>query len=246
MTEDISTTGTTSHERQGPAVRVVLVDASYLVRAGIRSSLASHRSLRVVGEAARAGEAVAAAADARADLVLIALDSPDRGAADAILALKRDLPAVRVVALADPSDGDAVLAALRAGADGCVSREASRRDLLDVLTRTASGLAAIEPALGALLLRRLAAQAETVAVPSPEPLTVREREVLQMMARGNTNREIASRLLMAVGTVKIHVEHILSKLNVPDRTAAAVRGVQLGLVDLSATGEDEVRRFEIG
>jgi DNA-binding NarL/FixJ family response regulator len=231
---------------RGPVVRVLLVEGHYLVRAGIRSSLASHRSLRVVGEAARPEEALAVAAESRPDLVIIALDSVDRAAIGVIRALKRDRPSLRVVALAEQNDGDAVLAALRAGADGCVSKDASRRDLLDVLGRVAAGTAAIEPALGALLLRRLAEQADVVGVPAPEPLTEREREVLQMMARGKTNREIAGRLVLAVGTVKVHVEHILAKLSVPDRTAAAVRGVELGLVDVRQTGDEESQRVEVG
>ena len=235
-----------AHDRHMSVVRVVLCDSNYLVRAGIRGSLGGHRAMRVVAELALSLELVAAADAADAQLVVVGLDGAGGAANDAIRQIKARRPETRVVALAQPDDGDAILAALRAGVDGCVSREADRRDLLDVLARAAAGTPAIEPALAALLLRRLADQAAVVPVAPPEPLTQREREVLAMMARGKTNREIAGRLVVAVGTVKIHVEHILAKLNVSDRTAAAVRGVELGLVDLTPVADDERSRVRAG
>jgi len=239
MTPASGTRQARTHDGRRPAVRVVLIDGSYLVRSGLRSAVHGQRGLRVVGESAIVADLTSLCETTDAGVALVGLDGSTGSAIDAIARLRASRPDVRVVALCEPDDGEATLAALRAGVDGCVSRQADRRDLLDVLERAAAGSAAIDPALGALLLRRLA-DAPTERLAAPEPLTPREREILAMMARGETNRQIAGRLVLAVGTVKVHVEHILAKLNVPDRTAAAVRGVELGLVEIDV--QDDVAR----
>jgi DNA-binding NarL/FixJ family response regulator len=120
--------------------------------------------------------------------------------------------------------------ALKAGAAGYVLKDTTRRDLAEAVQRVLAGETLLEPRLAEQLLRRLAGESrDEVAVPT-ESLTAREREVLQLVAQGKTNPEIADALAVSVATVKVQVERIIDKLGVSDRTQAAVRGVELGLV----------------
>ena len=116
------------------------------------------------------------------------------------------------------------------GASGYVLNDVGRDELMAVIGRVQTGACTIEPSLAATLLQRLAAAGDSRMAAAPDPLTRRETEILRLMAQGRTNREIAGRLIVAVGTVKIHVEYILAKLGAADRTQAAVRAVEMGLI----------------
>jgi DNA-binding NarL/FixJ family response regulator len=113
---------------------------------------------------------------------------------------------------------------------GFVGSDVGRLELLSALHRALAGESVVDPAAATALIRRLAAESELAPASAPDPLTVREVEILQLVAQGHTNRQIADRLIVAVGTIKVHVEHILGKLGATDRTQAAVRGVELGIV----------------
>jgi DNA-binding NarL/FixJ family response regulator len=129
-------------------------------------------------------------------------------------------------------DPDYLLQALRAGAAGYVLKDATRRELLAAVRRVLGGESILNPALAAQLLHRLAHEgaAQPAAGDAPEPLTTRELEVLRLLAQGQTNPRIAARLGVSRGTVKVHVERIIAKLGASDRTQAAVRAAELGLL----------------
>jgi DNA-binding NarL/FixJ family response regulator len=128
-------------------------------------------------------------------------------------------------------DPDYLYEAIRAGAAGYVLKDASQRELVSAVRRVLRGEALLRPDLTAQLISRLGREHRPAAPAGPERLTPREHEVLRLLAQGQTNREIASALVVSVGTIKVHVEHILAKLNVADRTQAAVRAVELGLLN---------------
>jgi DNA-binding NarL/FixJ family response regulator len=216
-------------------IRVVLVDDQTLVRQGIRSLLALSDDIEVVAEAGD-GRAGLAAIDAhRPDVVLLDLRMPVLDGLGTLreLAGRPDPPAVLVLTTFD--DDEAVLAALRAGARGYLLKDVTLDSLLEALRTVASGGRLIQPAVTAGLLERLV----TGQLPGSEPdgaagpgetLTGRELEVLRLMAAGWSNREIATGLHLAEGTVKNHVSAVLLKLGVHDRTRAVLRALDLGLI----------------
>jgi len=225
--------------RRAPAVRVLIVGHHDVVRAGLRALVAGDSTYAIVGEATDGLEAVALVGHVRPQVVLM---DPNISGLDGIEAIRRiarcpSAPAVVIVAMGP--DVDLVMAALQAGARGYVLLDVCRTELLAVIERVLAGEHAIEAALGTRLLLHLANQASVDAAHPPEPLTPREAEVLRLITEGRTNREIAARLIVAVGTVKIHVEHILAKLGVAGRTQAAVRAVEMGLISPGGGSEPD-------
>jgi DNA-binding NarL/FixJ family response regulator len=208
---------------------VLIVDDHHLIRAGLLHVLAGVDDLVVVGEASSGRTAIAEWQRTHAQLIVMDTEMPDIDGIEATRIIKRRDPTVVVVCASTSEEPDRLLEALRAGATGFVLKDTGGDELVSILRHASRGEAAIAPALASRLLVRLAMEAR-VEPDMPEPLTGRELEVLELIAAGNTNREIASSLIVAVGTVKVHVEHILQKLGVGDRTEAAVRAVELGLV----------------
>jgi DNA-binding NarL/FixJ family response regulator len=216
-------------QRAPTRVRVLIVDDHHLIRAGLSHVLAGVDDLVVVGEASSGRTAIAEWQRTHAQLIVMDTEMPDIDGIEATRIIKRRDPSVVVVCASTSEEPDRLLDALRAGATGFVLKDTGGDELVSILRHASRGEAAIAPALASRLLVRLAMEAR-VEPDMPEPLTGRELEVLELVAAGNTNREIASSLIVAVGTVKVHVEHILQKLGVSDRTEAAVRAVELGLV----------------
>ena len=221
--------------RSRPA-RLVIADDHELARSGLRSMLAGEPDLEVVGEAATGREALAACSRLRPDLVLMDVRMPELDGLAATEAVKEACPGTSVVIVTLFEDPDYLLRAVRAGAAGYVLKDATRRELLAAVRRVLGGESILDPALAAQLLHRLAHEGrpERAVGGSVEPLTGRELEVLRLLAQGLTNPEIGGRLGVSRGTVKVHVERIIAKLGASDRTQAAVRAAELGLL----TGED--------
>jgi DNA-binding NarL/FixJ family response regulator len=145
-------------------------------------------------------------------------------------------PNTCVLIVTTHANPDYLLAALKAGAAGYVLKDVTRQDLLNTIRRVLRGEAVLSGEIATQALQRLTSQPASQAAALPERLTPREREVLEQIVEGHTNREIAQLLSLSVGTVKIHVEHIIAKLGVSDRTQAAVRAVESGLLRSSEQG----------
>lgn len=206
-------------------VRVVIVDDHPVVRDGLRGMLAADDGLDVVGEAADGAEALRLVARVGADVVLMDLRMPGTDGVAATARLATEHPAVRVLVLTT-YDGEAdILRAVEAGASGYLLKDAPRDELRRAIRATAAGETVLAPAVAA----RLVSQARR---PPVEALTAREVEVLELVARGATNRDAGLALHVSEATVKSHLLHAFAKLGVDDRTAAVTTALQRGLIRL--------------
>jgi len=225
--------------------RILIADDHALARAGLGAMLALESDLAVVGEARDGAEALRLCRQLRPDLVLMDARMPGLDALAATRAIKAELPTIAVIVVTVHQDPDALLRALRAGAAGYVLKDATQPQLVAAIRQLLRQEFLVHPGLMGELLGRLAAETPPAGRAAPpkwsERLTPRELCVLRLLARGRTNREIAAALRVATGTVKVHVEHILAKLDASDRTQAAVRAVELGLIppDEGATTQTE-------
>ena len=212
------------------AARILIVDDHELARAGLRAMLAPEPDLAVVGEARDGAEALRLCRELRPDLVLMDVRMPALDGLAATRALKAEFPGVAVIVVTIHENPDYLLQALKAGAAGYVLKDATQPQLVTAIRQLLRREFLLHPGVMGELLGRLAAEAPPRRAALPERLTPREAAVLRLLARGRTNREIAAELRVATGTVKVHVEHILAKLAVADRTQAAVRALELGLL----------------
>jgi DNA-binding NarL/FixJ family response regulator len=215
------------------SVRVLLVDDQTLFRAGLRTLLATRPELEIVGEAGDGNEALKVAAETRPDVILMDLKMPNLDGVAATRKLRVQLPSARVVALTTFEDDELVFEVLRAGAVGYLLKDAPIATLVEALLAAARGESVLQPSVASKVLAelsRLSNQPATAQAPSAlDKLSDREREVLRLIARGASNKEIAAALFVTEGTVKNHVTSILAKLDVDDRTQAALRARELGL-----------------
>jgi DNA-binding NarL/FixJ family response regulator len=210
--------------------RVVIADDHELARLGLRTMLTPEPDLEVVGEAATGKEAIELTRRLEPDLVLMDIRMPDIDGLAATRAIKEALPHTSILIVTLSEDPDYLMEALRVGAAGFVLKDASRREVVLAVRQVLTGESPLDPKLSAQLIRRLAGQTPAKERPAMrgDELTPRELEVLRLVAEGKTNAEIAQSLFVSVGTVKVHVERIINKLGVSDRTQAAVRAVELG------------------
>jgi DNA-binding NarL/FixJ family response regulator len=202
--------------------RVVVVDDHALFRSGVRAELEGH--VDIVGDAASVAEAVEVIADAQPDVVLLDVHLPDGGGADVIAAIAPAHPAVRFLALSVSDAAEDVIAVIRAGARGYVTKSIAVADLADAVHRVHDGDAVFSPRLAGFVLDAFAGAGAAPPVPAadePDPdleqLTAREREVLQHLARGYLYKEIAHRLGISTKTVEAHVSAVLRKLQLSNR-----------------------------
>jgi DNA-binding NarL/FixJ family response regulator len=216
-------------QRTGVA-RVVIADDHELSRAGLRSMLSGDRNLQLVGEAANGHDAVVLCRQLQPELAVLDVRMPEMDGLAATRAIKQQCPKTSVLIVTTHEHYDYLLAALKAGAAGYMLKDVTRQDLLTAVRRVLRGESILNGELATRALQRLANETSPYDGPPPERLTPREREVLNLIAEGKTNREIAAQLSLSVGTVKIHVEHIIGKMGVSDRTQAAVRAVECGLL----------------
>lgn len=212
-------------------IRVLVVDDHDLFRAGLSSVLASHADIEVVAQASAGRSGVRLAHELRPDVVLMDLRMPDLDGPGAMRAILEDNPSVRLLALTVASDESDVAAAMIAGASGYLLKDSPIDDVVEAVRAAARGVAWLSPRAAEALLERIRRE-HVEPGPSPEleqDLSPRELEVLQLVARGLDNSEIAAELSISPRTAKNHVSSILAKLEVPNRIQAATYAVRSGL-----------------
>lgn len=210
-------------------IRVLIADDHPLFREGLRSMLVASPETELIGEAATGDEAIAEAADLQPDVLLMDLQMPGTNGIEATRRIRATSPHIAILVLTMFSDDDSVFAALRAGAQGYILKGADRAELLRAIVAVSRGEAIFSPAIAKLLMRHFATlSAEQMPTVFPE-LTDRERGLLDLIAQGRSNTEIATRLVLSPKTVRNHVSNILSKLHVADRAQAIIRAREAGL-----------------
>ena len=219
-------------EAASPAVRVVVADDQRVVREGLVTVLGVLADVEVVGAAANGEEAVALVERYRPQVVLMDLRMPRLDGVEATRRIRAAHPSTAVVVLTTYADDRSILAALDAGACGYLTKDATRDDIRRALEATAAGQSVLDPAVSAALLEaaRRAPTAPPAAEGRPDGLTVREVEVLALVARGLTNAEIARRLYVSDATVKTHVNHIFAKTGSRDRVQATLYAHRQGII----------------
>jgi DNA-binding NarL/FixJ family response regulator len=212
------------------AIRVLLVDDHAVVREGLRNFLALQDGLEIVGEASDGAEAIEQAQRLEPDVILMDLVMPGLDGIGAMRQLRVRSPGSRVIVLTSFLEDERVLPAIQAGAAGYLLKNVAPAELARAIRAAHAGEAIIDPTAAARLVHAIADDARP-RIEEPERLTRRERDVLELIARGQSNKRIALELGISEKTVKTHVGHVLAKLGVTDRTQAALLAVQEGLVD---------------
>jgi two-component system, NarL family, response regulator LiaR len=209
-------------------ITVLLVDDHAVVREGIRSFLELQEGIDVVGEGGDGREGVRMAEELRPDVILMDLVMPRLDGVGAMRELRRRLPEARVIVLTSFSDDDRLLPAIQAGAAGYLLKDVQPQELARAVRAAHAGEALLDPGVAARVVEAIAQR------PGEEPaenLTPRERQVLDLIARGLPNKLIARELEVSEKTVKNHVSHVLAKLGVTDRTQAALYAARAGFDD---------------
>lgn len=210
-------------------IRVLVVDDHLVVRRGLATLLLAFDDLELVGEAKNGAEALDLCAAVRPDVVLMDMVMPGMDGAEATAAIRRRYPEVHVLALTSFVEDDLVQRAMSAGAIGYLLKDASAHELAEAIRAAHAG----RPTLTAKALdtiMRTTRHADPEPEQQPEELTAREREILTLMARGQTNAQIGAQLGISQATVKFHVSSILGKLSAASRTEAVALALQRGLV----------------
>ena len=215
-------------------IRLLVVDDHTLFRRGLTMLLALHAELQVVGEAGDASEAQHRARELQPDLILLDNHLPGVRGVDALPGLREAAPRARVLMLTVSEDEDDLAAALRQGANGYLLKTIEGDALLAAIQRCMAGESVVSPEMTAKLVSAFQSSLRPPAASAPAPdaldlLSPRERDTLRQLARGASNKEIARSLDIAEATVKIHVQHILRKLNLGSRVQAAVYASERGL-----------------
>ncbi len=208
------------------SIRVLLVDDHAVVREGLRTFLELQEGIEIVGEAADGEAAIQEAERLLPDVILMDLVMPKLDGVGAMRELRRRLPASRVIVLTSFAQDDRLLPAIQAGAAGYLLKNVEPSELARAVRAAHTGGTLLDPTVASRLVEAIA------QAPGEEPrerLTTRERQVLALIAEGRSNKRIAHELGIAEKTVKTHVGHLLAKLDVPDRTQAALLAVREGL-----------------
>src|SRR5436190_19016879 len=214
-------------EATGGSIRVLLVDDHGVVRRGLRGYLELLDDIEVIGEAENGVEGVALSAELNPDVILMDIVMPQLDGIGAITRIKADQPAVQVVALTSFIEEDKVLAALEAGASGFILKDAEADDVAGAIRAAYNDEVHLDPAAARLRAKGMRARSERQPV---EALTERELEVLTLVGRGRSNKEIATDLGITERTARTHVSNILGKLGLQSRTQAALYAVERKLV----------------
>ncbi len=210
-------------------MKVIICDDQAIIRDGLEMLLNLEKDIEVVGQAQDGAEAVELTAQHQPDLVLMDLKMPGMNGIEATRQIRTHYPAVSVLVLTTYDDDEWVFDAIRAGASGYLLKDTPREEVIKAIRGTVEGKSFVDPAVAGKLMGQVAGQQAQPASLITDKLTGREVDVLRLLARGFTNADIAARLHLSEGTVRNHVSAIFAKLDVSDRTQAAVIAIQHGL-----------------
>jgi NarL family two-component system response regulator LiaR len=211
-------------------IRILIADDHAVVRRGLRTMISTEPGMEVVDEAADGVEAVQKALSLRPDVILLDLVMPHQGGVDAIRQIKRDDPDAHILVLTSFAEDDKVFPAIKAGALGYLLKSSSPDELIRAIRDVSQGVPSLHPTVARKLVGEFSRPAEHP--PEQEAMTEREIDVLKLVAQGLSNREIAERLVISEWTARTHVRNILGKLNLSNRTQAALYALRIGLVVL--------------
>jgi len=212
-------------------IRVMLVDDQNLVRKGVRSLLELSEEIEVIAEAADGAEAVRSIPEVNPDVVLLDMRMPQMSGLEVLRTLSEAEKLPPTIILTTFDDDELVLAGIKAGARGYLLKDVALEDLVNAVRTVSEGGSMVKPAVTQRLLKGLEnLKTDFYSLDRPDPLTEREIEILRLMAGGYSNKEIASSLGVAEGTIKNHVSNILSKMGVRDRTRAVLKAFELGQI----------------
>jgi NarL family two-component system response regulator LiaR len=211
-------------------IRILIADDHAVVRKGLRTLIESEAGMEIIGEAADGVQAVLQARALQPDVILLDMVMPRQNGLEAIKQIKKEDPQARILVLTSFAEDDQVFPAIKAGALGYLLKDASPQQLLQAIYDVYRGEASLHPTIALKLMRELNRPSELP--PTPNPLSGREVEVLKLVARGLTNREIADTLVISEHTVSNHIGNILGKLHLANRTQAALYALREGLASL--------------
>ena len=214
-------------------IRVLIVDDQALFREGLHTLLSVQTDLQVVGEARNGEEALRLAAAHEPDIILMDLHMPILDGVAATRRLQSSQPAIKVIVLTTFDDDEDVFEGLRAGAVGYLLKDVPSEKLVEAIRGVARGESFLEPSIVNKIVAefaRLSPNRPSSSQPLIEPLSERELEILRLLGQGASNKEIADHLVITVGTVKNHLTNIMAKLSVRDRTQAALKAKELGII----------------
>ena len=215
-------------------LRIFLIDDHNLFRSGVKALLARQPDFEVVGEAADGLEGLKRAKQLKPDVVLLDLNMPGISGREAVKMLVEELPRTQVLMLTVSEDAEDLMDTLKSGARGYLLKNIDADYLVESIRRAARGEAVMSPQMTSKLVRGLQTGGAEVVLPQAavkDKVSPREREVLALLARGASNKEMARELQLAESTIKIHVQNILRKLNLSSRVQAAVYAVEHGIVE---------------
>ena len=211
-----------------PPIRILIVDDHTLVRDGLNTILRRQPDFEVVGEASNGREATDLARELTPDVILMDLRMPEMSGVEAMREIGASNPEIKIIVLTTFDTDEYIFDAVEAGAKGYLLKDTSREELFSAVRAVCRGESQIEPGVAARLISRF----QELSRQGPDTLSDREVEVLQLIARGSANRQIADQLLISESTVKTHVANIFSKMNVRHRTEAVTQGLQRGIIKL--------------
>ncbi len=211
------------------AIRLVIADDHTFYREGVRTLLRKRPDIEVIGEAASGEEVIDRALEQQPDVILMDIKMPGRNGIEATRQILRASPHIEILIVTMFEDDDSVFAAMRAGARGYLVKDADQKELVRAIQAVHQGEAIFSPAIAKRMIGYFAALPHTASAIAFPKLTEREREILQLMARGRSNAAIATTLSLSLKTVQNHVSNIFSKLQVADRAEAIVRAHEAGL-----------------
>jgi two-component system, NarL family, response regulator LiaR len=211
-------------------IRVLIADDHPVVREGLRGLIEIQPNLELAGEAVDGVEAVEKARSLQPDVILLDMVMPRKDGVQAIAEIKQENPQARILVLTSFSESEKALPAIKAGALGYLLKDSAPEELLQAISNVYHGQISLHPAIARLLVQELSQPSDLP--PAEEPLTEREVEVLQLIAQGLSNQEIADILVVGERTVSTHVSNILDKLHLANRTQAALYALRKGLASL--------------